>query len=91
MRLTLPFAVVAVMSFYLGVARDSLQITDWSLWEYLLTQANVLIEYIKLLLLPLPGSLNVAYDFQIAKTLWEFPTLLSAVSIVLILLAGLCF
>ncbi len=91
LRLTLPFAVVAVMSFYLGVARDSLQITDWSLWEYLLTQANVLIEYIKLLLLPLPGSLNVDYDFQIAKTLWEFPTLLSAVSIVLILLAGAVF
>ncbi len=91
LRLTLPFAVVAAASFYLGVARDSLQSTDWSLWEYLLTQANVLIEYIKLLLLPLPGSLSVDYDFPLAQTLWEFPTLISSVSLVAILVTAFLY
>ncbi|MCP4364201.1 MAG: tetratricopeptide repeat protein [Planctomycetes bacterium] len=87
LRLTLPYAVVGFMSFYLGVAQDppKMEGTAWPMWEYLITQSNALIEYVRILLLPLPGRLNLDYDFPLAETLWELPTLVSAVSIVSIL------
>ncbi len=55
-------------------------------WRYLLTQANVMIQYFKLLLLPLPQWLNVDHDFQLSTSLFKYPTLLS-VTFLLILLA----
>jgi tetratricopeptide (TPR) repeat protein len=57
----------------------------WTPWENLLTQVNVIIQYIKLLLFPLPMWLNVDHDFQISKSLLEYPTWTS-VSIILVLL-----
>jgi protein O-mannosyl-transferase len=44
---------------------------------YLLTSFNVLWTYIRLLLLPI--NQNLDYDYPIAKTLFEFPTLFSFV------------
>jgi len=64
--------------------------SDWTPWENLLTQSNVIIQYFKLLFLPLPRWLNIDHDFQLSKSLWEYPTLLS-VSIILLLLISAIF
>ena len=42
---------------------------------YLLTSFNVLWTYVRLLLLPIKQNLD--YEYPVAKTLFEFPTLLS--------------
>jgi len=55
-------------------------------WHYLLTQANVIIQYFKLLFLPLPHWLNVDHDFPLYRSLFEYPTFLS-ISILLLLIA----
>jgi hypothetical protein len=55
-------------------------------WHYLLTQANVIIQYFKLLFLPLPHWLNVDHDFPLYRSLFEYPTFLS-ISILLFLIA----
>jgi tetratricopeptide (TPR) repeat protein len=60
----------------------------WTPWENLLTQSNVIIQYIKLLLLPLPRWLNVDHDFQISKSLLEYPTWLSAAIILILLISA---
>ncbi len=44
-------------------------------WTYLLTSFNVLWTYIKLLIFPI--NQNLDYSYPIAKTLFEFPTILS--------------
>ncbi len=92
LRLMLPFAVVAVVSFYASVplsgAHDA---AEWGRWTHLLTQSNVLIGYVKLLVLPLPDSLSVDYDIPLARTLWEFPTLVSSVSLVAILVTAFLY
>jgi hypothetical protein len=49
----------------------------WSIGQNLLSQANVIIEYMKLLILPSPDRLNVDHEFQLAKSLFEYPTFLS--------------
>lgn len=54
-------------------------------WRYLLTQANVIIQYFKLLFLPLPHWLNVDHDFPLSRSLFEYPTFLS-VSFLLLLI-----
>ncbi len=46
-------------------------------WTYMLTSFNVLWTYIRLLLLPI--NQNLDYEYPLAKTLFEFPTLLSLV------------
>jgi len=56
----------------------------WTPWENLLTQSNVIIQYFKLLLLPLPRWLSVDHDFQVSRSLLEYPTAIS-VSIILLL------
>ena len=57
----------------------------WTPWENLLTQSNVIIQYIRLLFLPLPGWLNVDHDFQISKALFEYPTFASFGALLLLL------
>ena len=44
-------------------------------WTYLLTSFNVLWTYVRLLFVPI--NQNIDYDYPIAQTLLEFPTLLS--------------
>ena len=58
----------------------------WTPWENLLTQSNVIVQYVKLLLLPLPGWLNVDHDFRVYKSLFEYPTFLSFAAIAFLLL-----
>lgn len=61
----------------------------WTPWENLLTQSNVIIQYLKLLLLPLPSQLNIDHDFQVSTSLFEYPTYLSAAIIVLLFILAL--
>ena len=57
----------------------------WTPWENFLTQSNVIIQYFKLILLPLLRWLNIDHGFQISKSLFEYPTFVS-ISIILFLL-----
>jgi len=56
-------------------------------WTYLLTSFNVLWTYIRLLSLPI--NQNVDYAYPLAKTLFEFPTLLSLAGHLCIVAASL--
>lgn len=58
---------------------------SWTPLENLLTQANVIVQYFRLLLFPLPRWLNIDHDFQVSRSLIEYPTGIS-VSILLGLL-----
>jgi tetratricopeptide (TPR) repeat protein len=70
-----------------GIIRE-VQSGLWGPWQNLLTQANVIIEYIKLLILPLPGRLNIDHDFKLAEFIFEYPTFVSIITILsLIVLA----
>ena len=86
--LFLPLAIY--ISFFLkgGILRLFIKRPEewlWTPWENLLTQTNVMIQYFKLLLLPLPHWLNFDHDFQVSKSLFEYPTWVS-VSVILLLL-----
>ena len=54
--------------------------------EYLFTQFNVLWTYLRLLILPI--NQNLDYDYPVAKSIFEFPTFLSFVGILLILVSA---
>jgi tetratricopeptide (TPR) repeat protein len=56
-------------------SKSGLGINIHSPFEYLLTQFNVHWTYMRLLLLPI--NQNLIYDYPVAKTLFEFPTLIS--------------
>ncbi|MCK5187704.1 MAG: hypothetical protein KAR43_11295, partial [Deltaproteobacteria bacterium] len=61
----------------------------WGIKENLYTQANVVIEYLKLLILPLPGKLNLDHDFPLYYSLFQFPTYLSLLTILVLNLFAL--
>ncbi len=54
-------------------------------WHYLLTQANVIVQYFKLLFLPLPHWLNVDHDFPLLRSFFEYPTFLSVAFLLLLI------
>lgn len=58
-----------------GVGFNLVSTTGITPWTYLLTSQNVIWTYIRLLILPI--NQNLDYDYAIAKTLFEFPTLVS--------------
>jgi tetratricopeptide (TPR) repeat protein len=47
---------------------------SWGIKENLYTQANVILQYIKLLLIPLPGSLTIDHYFPVYTSIAQFPT-----------------
>ncbi|MCX5884708.1 MAG: hypothetical protein NT096_02140 [Proteobacteria bacterium] len=60
----------------IGEIREQVQETPLiSRGDYLLTQFNVIVTYIRLLLLPM--NQNLDYDYPIARKLFQFPTFLS--------------
>lgn len=61
--------------------------TDITPLTYLFTQFNVIWTYIRLLFLPI--NQNLDYDYPIAKTLFEFPTFLSFVGHIAVILLTL--
>lgn len=54
-------------------------------WTYLLTSCNVLWTYLRLLFLPI--NQNLDYTYPVARTLFEFPTLLSFIGHILVVVA----
>lgn len=58
-----------------GVGFNLVSTTGITPWTYLLTSQNVIWTYIRLLILPI--NQNLDYDYAIAKTLFEFPTIIS--------------
>ena len=58
-----------------GVGFNLVSTTGLTPWTYLLTSLNVLWTYVRLLFLPI--NQNLDYDYPIAKTLFELPTILS--------------
>lgn len=58
-----------------GVGFNLVSATGITPWTYLLTSLNVIWTYIRLLFLPI--NQNLDYDYPIAKTLFELPTILS--------------
>jgi hypothetical protein len=72
----------------IGEMREQVQETTLvSRTDYLLTQFNVIVTYIRLLFLPL--NQNLDYDYPIAKTLFQFPTLVSFLFLFLLFLLAL--
>jgi len=59
-------------------------INSISSWNYLLTQLRVMVTYIRLLFIPV--NQNLDYDYHIAKSLLELPTLASLIFLVSILI-----
>jgi hypothetical protein len=55
-------------------------------WTYLLTSFNVIWTYIRLLFLPI--NQNLDYDYPIAKTLFEMPTILSLIGHIAVVAAA---
>ena len=60
-----------------GVGFNLVSATGITAWTYFLTSLNVVWTYIRLLFLPI--NQNLDYDYKVAKTLFEFPTLLSLI------------
>jgi hypothetical protein len=58
-----------------GVGFNLASATGITPWTYLLTSQNVIWTYIRLLILPI--NQNLDYDYKIAKTLFELPTIIS--------------
>ncbi|HHT9117369.1 MAG TPA: tetratricopeptide repeat protein, partial [Candidatus Hypogeohydataceae bacterium YC38] len=89
LKLLLPHVALAGLSFYLGVMTAWGWTFEpnwrWGKGEYLLTQASVIVEYIQLLVLPLPRWLNADVDFPVSRGLWEGYTLFSLGVITLLL------
>ncbi len=56
-------------------------------WTYLLTQFNVIWTYIRLMFLPI--NQNLDYDYPIAQTLFEFPTILAFIGHIIVICAAL--
>src|SRR5262249_14756110 len=51
-------------------------VADLSPQVFFFTQMNVIVKYIALLFYPI--GLNLEYDFPLAHSLWEFPTIFSS-------------
>jgi len=47
------------------------QLRGFTMWERVLTQFRVLVEYITLLILPLPGRLNLEHDVAVSRSLFD--------------------
>jgi protein O-mannosyl-transferase len=79
--LFLPWVLAAyILSLYEGATSAGFSISGLNgitPWTYLLTSFNIIWTYARLLVLPI--NQNLDYDYHLATTLFEFPTLLSFV------------
>lgn len=69
-----------------GVGFNLVSNTGITPWTYLLTSLNVMWTYIRLLFLPI--NQNLDYDYPVAKTLFELPTILSFVGHLAVVIAS---
>ena len=69
-----------------GIINSYHNIRPFTLGERLLTEARVVVHYISLLILPLPGRMNFDYDFPLSTSLFSPPgTFLSLIALGLLL------
>lgn len=77
--LFLPWVLAAyILSLYQGAGSAGFSMSGMkgiTPWTYLLTSFNVIWTYVRLLVLPI--NQNIDYDYPLARTLFEFPTMLS--------------
>ncbi|MFC1826327.1 hypothetical protein ACFLZQ_00140 [Thermodesulfobacteriota bacterium] len=59
---------------WLGFINSYNNMRPFSLEERLLTEARVVVYYISLLILPLPGRMNFDYDFSLSTSIFSPPT-----------------
>jgi Tfp pilus assembly protein PilF len=76
--------VIAIGWIYLGgnpFARmlGGYEVRDFTMSERLLTQPRVLMQYLSLLVLPLPSRLNLAYDFPVSTFVFTPPATFFAI------------
>ena len=91
-RRLLPFTgilimVVSMAFIYLGADPIEKILADYktypfTLTERVLTEFRVVVYYISLLVLPHPSRLNLDYDFMISKSLFDPPTTLASLSLI---------
>jgi len=79
------FGFIILGSRYLHVIIEGYQYRTFTMSERVLTQFRVVLYYVTLLIYPHPSRLNLDYDFPISKTLFDPPTTL----ISMILIVGL--
>ena len=100
--LVVPYILIAAIRTKLSIPIIAVQpfaersIAEWQItaiveypWQYQLTQAVVLLEYIKLLAWPLPYRLNVDYDVNLVNTIWALRTVTSAMGVIGLLCSAL--
>jgi tetratricopeptide (TPR) repeat protein len=63
------------------------EIHIYSRWEYFLTQINVIMTYLRLMILPI--NQNLDYNYPVSRALFEMPTILSFLSLISILTIGI--
>jgi hypothetical protein len=88
--LFLPWLLAAyILSLYQGQTSAGFSmsgVAGITPWTYLLTSCNVIWTYVRLMVLPI--NQNIDYDYSLATTLFEFPTLLSFLGHVLVIAAA---
>src|SRR3990170_7945237 len=97
-RMPLYFVLLAMLAFFTTRTLTGLQETPGESAsagfgvqsitsnEYLFTQFNVIWTYLRLLILPV--NQNLDYDYPVAKSIFEFPTFLSFMGILFILISA---
>jgi tetratricopeptide (TPR) repeat protein len=99
-RLAIAAALAAAVGAYLvagsvgdGLAdslRESYRPYEFSMAERVLTEWRVVMHYLSLLALPLPGRLHLDYDFALSHSLLDPPTTLLALLAIVGALAAAC-
>jgi hypothetical protein len=67
---------------YINVTIEGYKFRTFTMWERVLTQFRVVLYYLTLLIYPHPSRLNLDYDFPISKTIFDPPTTLISILIV---------
>ena len=68
-----------------GIGFNIISTKGITAWTYLLTSLNVLLTYLRLIVLPI--NQNLDYDYPVAQSLLEFPTILSFLGHVAVVVA----
>ncbi len=85
----IPLTLIFTKTVYFkaqGILADKNIMPHLSSKYYLLTQFRVIITYIRLLFLPINQTID--YDYPISRSLFEIPTLISLVSLLVILITA---
>ena len=88
-RLVLGLLLLGIFGFilwgqrYIDVIREGYQYRTFTLSERVLTQCRVVLYYATLIIYPHPSRLNLDYDFPISKGIFDPPTTLISIAIII--------